>query len=90
MKCSHVHLPGGVVAIVCSSAGPRPRPRRCEDCSALTATLQCDWKLSPPDPVTDVKTCDRWICAGCAKEVGLDKHLCKAHQEAYKAWQQKK
>lgn len=82
MHCARVKLPDGTVAIVCTSGGRgyRERAHRCE-CGQKTARLQCDWKLGSG------KTCDKWICAGCAQEVGPDKHLCHAHQRTYIEWQ---
>ena len=79
MRCAHVKLPDGMVAIVCTS-GRRRRPHRCVSCGAV-AGLQCDWKLEGG------KTCDAWICAGCAQEAGPDKHLCPTHQRTYMEWQ---
>jgi len=78
MHCAHVKLPDGNVAIVCTSH--RSRLHRCVKCG-VAAGLQCDWKVAPG------KTCDAWICAGCAQEVGPDKHLCPTHQRSYKQWQ---
>jgi len=98
MKCDHVHVPGGGGAIVCSSGGRgyRSRPHRCGACGrALSATLQCDWKLgtaTPPPPGgrpllgKEGRTCDVHICTACAQEVGPDKHLCPEHQRTYKEW----
>ena len=84
MKCTHVQV-GGVHAIVCSSGGRGYRPHRCSECGrALSATLQCDWKVG------EGKTCDAWLCKLCALEVGPDKHLCRAHQVAYEEWKKKR
>ena len=78
MHCAHVKLTDGTVAIVCTSG--RRRPHRCVSCGAA-AGLQCDWKLGGG------KTCDAWICAGCAQHVGPDKDLCPKHQVTHKEWQ---
>lgn len=76
--CSKINLPGGGVAIVCSR-GRRDQVQHCCGCGGV-ATLQCDWKVGKG------LTCDSWICSGCAKEVGPDKHLCPRHQLTYKDW----
>lgn len=76
MHCARVKLPGGGFAIVC---GHRGRVHACGSCGAV-AELQCDWKTGKGT------TCDAWICATCAQEVGPDKHLCPTHQSTYKEW----
>jgi hypothetical protein len=77
MPCDRIKLDGQPLqtVIVCS----RGRARRCGFCY-LQGGLQCDWKVSK------TKTCDAFICVEHALEVDKGKHLCPAHQEAYKAW----
>lgn len=77
MHCTRVRLPNGLKAIVCSSGQlPLRHPCAC----GKAAPFQCDWKLGGR------KTCDRYICARHAQEVGPDKHLCPEHQVAYRQW----
>lgn len=76
MACVHVQIPGGGGAIVC---GGRARRRTCSSCDQ-EGGYQCDWKTGKGT------TCDAWVCASHAQEVGPDKHLCPAHQAAYKDW----
>lgn len=78
MGCETVKMPGGGTAIVCSLG--RRRPYRCVSCT-LAGGFQCDWKVAPG------KTCDAYICPDHAQEVAPGKHLCPAHQQAYKEWQ---
>ena len=82
MKCERLHDPktGELIAIVCSSGGRGYRERAHRCACRQVARLQCDWKLAVG------KTCDAWICAGCAQEVGPNKHLCPAHQVSYIEW----
>ena len=69
MPCTTVALPGGVRAIICTR---RQRPR----CACgVFSSLQCD---APTHRRSG--TCDRHLCAACAVEVGLDRHLCPTHQ----------
>jgi len=77
MHCTRVKLPDGSFAIACE--GGHRRRHDCVGCGR-SAGLQCDWKTGAG------KTCDAWICAACAKEVGPDKHLCPAHQRTYIEW----
>lgn len=78
MHCSHVKLPGGVSAIVCTSG--RRQVKHCTACDRVAPFL-CDWK------VTGGKTCDLPICAGHAEEVAENKHLCPKHSKAWAQWQ---
>lgn len=77
MRCTHVQLPGGRGAIVCTSG--RPRPTYCTACDKVAPYL-CDWKIG------DGKTCDLPICVHHAEEVAEDKHLCPKHSKAYAEW----
>jgi hypothetical protein len=74
MACRTVEGAGGARVIVCG-----PRPRRCRCACGSVATLLCDWKVGD-------STCDAAICAACAYAVAADKHLCVAHQVAYREW----
>lgn len=75
MPCIHVKTKDKLIAICCTA---RERARRCK--CGEPSKYQCDWKTGPG------KTCDRYICAKCAKEVAPEKHLCAAHQVAYSQW----
>jgi len=83
MNCTHViKLPSGGTALIYGSA---PRAPRCKFCvfqyAAGTATLRCDaivGRTLGGSPIT----CDRPVCASCAKEIGPNKHLCPAHKES--------
>lgn len=77
MVCTPTRLPGGGVAIVCSTT----RRRRCA--CGKPATLQCDWKVK----TRRSGTCDRYVCEDCATRPAPDKDLCREHGEAFKAWQ---
>ena len=76
MTCDRVQLPGGGVAIVCSSR----KRQRCK--CGKPATLLCDWKVASRKS----GTCDAPICVSCAEHVAADKDLCPTHREAYAAW----
>lgn len=75
MPCSHVKLPGGLSAIVCTSG----RRQRCA-CGQLSTRL-CDWKV----PEKASGTCDRPLCATCTHVPAPDKDLCPAHAAEWKA-----
>ena len=62
---------GNVIAIVCSR-GHRRRQCSTANCDNA-ATKLCDHKLK------NGKTCDRPMCARCAKNVGPDRDLCPPH-----------
>ena len=76
MHCTHVKLPDGTRAIVCTS-GAR-KEKRCI-CGAPAGYL-CDWKIGSG------KTCDAPICDIHAEPVAKDKHLCPAHSKAWAQW----
>lgn len=40
------------------------------------ATIQCDFPLTGPKAG---KTCDKWLCRGCAVSVGENVDYCQAH-----------
>jgi len=75
-----VHING---AIVCSRGRGAHHP--CGTCGEL-AGFQCDWKIGGGPAVWQGRTCDAWICATHAQQVGPDKHLCPEHQRTYKEW----
>lgn len=75
MPCSHVKLPGGVSAIVCTSG----RRKRCA--CGKPSTRLCDWKV----PGKKSGTCDQPICAGCTHVPAPDKDLCPKHAAEWKA-----
>jgi hypothetical protein len=77
MTCTHVTLPGGTRAIVCSSVTERP----CSGCGRR-ADLLCDWKV----PSRKSGTCDKPICKDCATSPAPDKDICPAHAPDLKAW----
>lgn len=67
MPCTPFQI-DGARGFICSRT---PRPR----CACgQPAMLQCD---APTRRSTG--TCDRHLCAGCATEVGPDRHLCAQH-----------
>ncbi len=71
-----VRMPDGTVVHVRMA---QPRRRRCSFCDGLTPEhrlRECDFKLP------DGKTCDRLMCAQCAKRVGVDTDLCPLHAQA--------
>ncbi len=78
MHCTHIKLPGGTSAIVCTPG--RPRPKYCSACDKVAPYL-CDWKIGGG------KTCDLPICAIHAEQVAEDKHLCPKHSKAWAQWQ---
>lgn len=72
---------GNVLFHVRMAARPR---RRCRHCDKLGTVFQCDARLKHPKKRK--KTCDAHLCAGCAFEVGPDKHLCRWHMWRYRIW----
>lgn len=66
-------LPDGTTAIVCFS-GKRPKAPDCMACGGRS-TLQCDYPI-----LGGRKTCDRYLCRGCAVHVGPDRDYCPHHQ----------
>lgn len=89
MPCDRFKTRDGIVVIACSR-GRTPRAKRCQmhGCKA-EAVYQCDF------PIRDLvsldlfraygkseaaeHTCDKYLCASCAKEVGPDRHHCPGH-----------
>ncbi len=75
MGCDTIRMPDGGFAIVCSRgrrhhAAPPPKCR-----CGRPATLLCD------HPQPGGGTCDRPICATCARVVGPDRHHCPVHDQ---------
>lgn len=68
-----LRLPDGTVVHLLMD---RPRRKRCRFCPpgrANFATLQCDFEVAPG------KTCDEFMCSGCAKPVGEELDHCPIH-----------
>lgn len=69
-----MRMPGGGVAIVCTSGRTRIKHCRAKRpggvVCACMAQFECDWP-----------GCDMPLCADCAREIGPDKHLCPGHHE---------
>ena len=79
MPCEHI-VAGGVRAVVCT----RVRRRRCTSCDTLTDDGRlCDFKVRTKSKRAKKpwRTCDRFICAGCAVTPIEDpeKDLCPPH-----------
>lgn len=69
MICERVQIPGGGTGVVCSRG---QQQHRCAICGGL-ATRRCDG----PAPIgARRKTCDRWICDGCARHEEPDRDFC--------------
>ncbi len=66
-----VELPDGTRAIVCHS-GSRPKASPCVRCGT-TSTKQCDF------PLPGGKTCDAYLCRGCARPQGPNRDYCPSH-----------
>ena len=85
MNCNYLRdqETGRLVAILC---GARKRAQRCAASTSSgqacgePSRFQCDWKIGGG------KTCDKHLCAKCAKEVRPEKHLCPDHLAAYRQW----
>lgn len=79
MACNHVPIPGGGVAIVCTS----DRPKRCTACGKRADRL-CDWKVKGRRS----GTCDKPMCRRCSTNPQEDreKDLCPEHADAYRRW----
>ncbi|OHB67435.1 MAG: hypothetical protein A2V70_03755 [Planctomycetes bacterium RBG_13_63_9] len=72
MTCRHYISPDGkVAAVVC---GPAPRRKFCSVCGKPGALL-CDY----PEPGRKSGTCDKPLCATCARHVGKDRDHCPHH-----------
>lgn len=85
MGCQTLRI-GDMTAIVCGGRRtPKCKAKRADGSTCGGAgTLQCDWKI------TKTRTCDRYICADHAEEVGPEKHLCPDCQAAYRMWKSRK
>lgn len=74
MACHRYISPDGqVAAIVC---GPRQRLRRCSVCGK-NAGLLCDF----PDASRRSRTCDKPLCAVCARKASGGRDYCPSHFE---------
>lgn len=67
---------GKVSGFVCT----RGASSRCASCGRAASKL-CDWKLAGEKAG---KTCDRPLCANCARSPAPGKDLCPAH---WRAWE---
>lgn len=77
MACEVVKVPGGT-AILCGKRRHKPEP--CVWCRQ-PSTKQCDFRLSPQNQVTHIRTCDVYICDKHATSVGLNLDYCPTHAE---------
>jgi len=77
MTCERVELPGGQVAIVCSSH------RRARCACGRPAPLLCDWKVAG----NASGTCDAPLCDRCGTSPAPGKDLCPEHARAFAAWE---
>jgi hypothetical protein len=73
MPCTHVKLPNGDYAIVCTR--DRLKVEKCVTCNR-PATLLCDYQVKRNGRAG---TCDRHICARCSESQGPEKDYCLAH-----------
>lgn len=76
MTCDFVQLPGGGMAIVCSSR----RRQRCA-CGKVSTRL-CDWKVATKRS----GTCDVPLCPSCTTSPKRGKDLCPEHATAFAEW----
>ena len=67
-----ITMPNGSVAHVLHS-GPRPKNRPC-GCGA-PSTLQCDY------PMQTGRTCDKYLCRGCAVRKAPNIDWCREHRQ---------
>lgn len=75
MPCIPFKDKNGAVGLMCSGRG-RPKPRQCQFCGLMNATLLCD---GPPASSSRKRTCDAWLCRTCALNDGPDRDLCPRH-----------
>lgn len=73
MTCRHTDLGNGDYVITCEQR-ERGRVHHCS-CNAR-ASIRCDYPLRGR---ATGKTCDTWLCARCAREVGENTHYCQPH-----------
>lgn len=78
MTCHPIKMPNGATGFICT----REREKRC-GCGNRGVFL-CDWKIG------DGKTCDAPLCGRCALSPEAEKHLCKAHAQAWAEWRRRK
>lgn len=78
-RCKRVDLGDGTFALITVEV----RMRTCKGCGARMMEDRgnlCDWKV---DGKKRSKTCDAFVCNGCARRVGPDKDLCPAHAKMW-------
>lgn len=78
--CERLKTPDGGVMIVCGST----HAKVCVHCH-LPGKFLCDWKVKGRRS----GTCDRAMCAKCAREVAPGKQLCREHSQAWDDWQRR-
>lgn len=72
MPCRYFRSPDGKVqGIICGSRAP---VKRCSVCQR-PSTRECDY----PTPTRKSGTCDKPLCAKCARQVGPDRDYCPSH-----------
>ncbi len=72
MVCRTVKI-GDTAAIVCGRGAPK---RWCHVCRQRRGTLQCDF----PNPKRKSGTCDKYLCARCAVQIGPNQDYCPNHE----------
>jgi len=84
VPCEGGHLKDGTL-VHFKVSGPRRQFPTCEVCRRRdSAELLCDGPRPPnhrrhqlgAHPTAGTRTCDLKMCHGCAREVGVDRHLC--------------
>jgi hypothetical protein len=74
MHCRKIKI-GDATAFIC---GPRPRVPKCCVCKKPSTKL-CDFRLSAPEQLTHVRTCDAPLCDEHATRVGENIDYCPVH-----------
>lgn len=82
MACDIKKVGGKITLIACSRGGRKP-PKRCVVCLKRDATKLCDGRLSD-EP--DVGTCDKPLCAGCARSPSPGVDYCPTCADAARSW----
>ncbi len=73
MICETIELEGLGRVIVCSRSRRRPA---CRHCGRHRGTRQCDFPLTGKKAG---KTCDAYLCDGCAVKVDVERDYCPPH-----------
>ena len=68
MACKKFTMPDGTTGFSCTRGN-----ERCDVCRTRPGTLLCD---GPAPPGSGRATCDRRLCAICARHVASDRDLC--------------